>query len=125
MKRRTVIILTFVVLIFSLSELSCYSKYSKKKHIGTIKIGEHLYNEVFKVYSGGALASDSYSNYLTDSVSFRKYIGTVYYDDEELYCKTLDSNRILVYRLNIRNKSDTLEKEVYIISELKKKGKFD
>ena len=125
MKRKIDIIITFISVIFSLSIVSCNSKYSKKNHIGTIKIYDHLYNEIFKVYSGGALANDSYSNYLTDSVSFRKYIGTVYYDDEELYCKTLDTNRILVYILNIRNKNDTLEKKVYLLSDLKKEGKFE
>jgi len=125
MKRKIVIILTFSVLLFSLSELSCHSKYSKKKHVGTVKIGEHLYNEIYQVYAGGVLANDSYSDYLTDSVNFRKYVGTVYYDDEKNYCKLIDSNTVLVYRLNIRNKNDTLEKKIYLLSDLKKEGKFD
>lgn len=125
MRRRIFILSVFTFIVLSFFELSCSSKYSKKNHVGTIKIGEHLYNEVFQVYAGGALANDSYSDYLTDSVNFRKYVGTIHYDDEKNYCKKIDSNRVLVYRLNIRNKSDTLEQKVYIISDLIKEGSFD
>jgi hypothetical protein len=125
MRRIIIILSVFTFTVLSFSELSCSSKYSKKNHVGTIKISEHLYYEIFQVYAGGTLANDSYSDYLTDSVNFRKYVGTVYYDDEKNYCKALDSNRVLVYRLNIRNKSDTLEQRVYIKSDLIMEGSFD
>lgn len=113
--------LLFVILLLT----SCTSIYSKKQHEGTGIIDSNLYRERFLVYSGGALANDSYSYYLTDSVNFRKYIGTIYYDDEQLYCKSLDSNKILVYRAKRNNENDTMEKKIYIISDLKKEGKFE
>lgn len=97
---------------------SCSNKYSKSEHIATIQIGPNLYNEVYKVYSGGVFASDSYSNYITDSVNFRKYVGTRYYDDEEIYCSLSDSNTVLVVKLSKVNTADTLEKKFYKINKL-------
>jgi len=98
--------------------LSCSNKYSKSEHIATIQIGPNLYNEVYKVYSGGVFASDSYSNYITDSVNFRKYVGTRYYDDEEIYCSLSDSNTVLVVKLSKVNTADTIEKKFYKINKL-------
>lgn len=111
-------LLLFAGLLFT----SCTSKYSKEHHVGTGIIGSNLYRERFLVYSGGALANNSYSFYLTDSANFRKYIGTVYYDDDQLFCNVLDSNRILVYRAKRNNENDTLEKKYIFYLTLKKKG---
>lgn len=121
---RRIFLFYTAIIVFSFLVQSCDSKYSKKNHLSTIKINDHLYYEIYKITSGGTLASDTYSDYLTDSVNFRKYVGTVYYDDEQNRWKVIDSNTVLVYRLNIRN-NDTLEKKIYIISDLKKEGKFD
>jgi len=122
---RRVFLFSAVIIVFSFLVQSCDSKYSKKNHISTLQVDKHLFYEIYKITSGGTLASDTYSDYLTDSVNFRKYVGTVYYDDEQNRYKLIDSNIVLVYRLNIRNKNDTLEKKIYIISDLKKEGKFD
>lgn len=104
---------------------SCSTKYSKSEHIATIQIGPNLYNEVYKVYSGGVFASDSYSNYITDSVNFRKYVGTRYYDDEEIYCNLIDSNTVLVVKRSKSNTADTIEKKFYKINKLIADGEFD
>jgi len=121
---RRVFLFSASIIVFSFLVQSCDSKYSKKNHISTLQVNKHLFYEIYKITSGGTLASDTYSDYLTDSVNFRKYVGTVYYDDEQNRYKLIDSNTVLVYRLNIRN-NDTLEKKIYIISDLKKEGKFD
>jgi len=104
---------------------SCTNKYSKREHVATIPIGPHLFNEIYKVYSGGVFASDSYSNYLTDSVNFRKYVGTRYHDDEEIYCNVIDSNNVIVVKRSKVNTSDTLEKNIYEINKLIIEGKFE
>ena len=104
--------------------LSC-SKYSKKKHVTTLKISENLYNEVFKVYSGGVFASDSYSNYITDSIFFRKYVGTRYYDDEEIYCDILNGDIVRVSKVSRMSTGDTIEVKYYYVAELKKEGRFE
>ena len=113
------------VLIGIIAFASCSNKHSKSEHIATIQIDSNLYNEVYKVYSGGVFASDSYSNYITDSVNFRKYVGTRYYDDEEIYCNMVDSNTVLVVKLSKVNTNDTIEKEYYKINQLNANGEFD
>lgn len=104
---------------------SCLNKYSKREHVATIPIGPHLFNEIYKVYSGGVFASDSYSNYITDSVNFRKYVGTRYYDDEEIYCHLIDSNIVLVVKLSKDNTKDTIDKEYYNTLDLIANGEFE
>jgi hypothetical protein len=93
-------ILFFTFLVSGFIITACTSKYSKEHHEGTGIIKSNLYRECFLVYSGGVLANNSYSYYLTDSANFRKYIGTVYFDDEQILCKVLDTNRILVYNVS-------------------------
>jgi hypothetical protein len=124
-KMRRILLYTASIIVFYFLVQSCDSKYSKKNHLNTLQVDNHLFYEIYKITSGGALASDTYSYYLTDSVNFRKYVGTIYYDDEHLNCKSIDSNRILVYRAKRNNEHDTLEKKIYILSDLKKEGKFE
>jgi hypothetical protein len=114
----------FISLLF-LVVLSCNSKYNKNNHLSTIEIGNNIYYEKYKVFSGGVYANDSYSHCLTDSVSFRKYVGTIYYDDEHLFCKSMDSNTVIIFRAKRSNLKDTLEKHIYLISDLKREGKFE
>lgn len=122
---RRVFLFSAFIMVFSFLVQSCDSKYSKKNHLNTLQVENHLFYEIYKITSGGALASDTYSYYLTDSVNFRKYVGTIYFDDEHLYCKALDLNHVLVYRAKRNNENDTLEKCIYLLSDLKKEGKFD
>lgn len=118
-KSSKVALIFFMVGIFFCSSTS---KYSKKHFKGVGKIDTNLFKESFEIYSGGALANSSYSYYLTDSATFRKYIGTVYFDDELLHCKKLNSNEVLVYKISRTKEGDTLERKIYIISDLQKEG---
>ena len=113
----------FFVLLFIIS--SCVNKYSKKHHVTTLKIDSNLYNEVYQVYSGGVFANDSYSNYITDNKNFRKYVGTVHYDDEQIYCDVINNNVVRVVLRSKRNISDTIDVKYYKIDELISNGEFD
>ena len=55
--------------------------YHKRTSILNNSCAGHLYLETYCVYGGGALSTDMDALYLTDSVNFRKYIGT--YDEED------------------------------------------
>ena len=105
--------------------VSCVSKYSKEHHVSTIRMGQSLYIEKFKTYSGGVFAGDSYSYYLTDSMTFRKYVGTVFHDDEQISCKLIGSNIVLVCKTYRNNTKDTLEETLYLLNNLKEKRGFD
>ena len=102
---------------------SCTSQYSKKDHVNTIKIVDGLYLEIFKTSGGGVFASDTYSNYLTDSLHFRKFIG-VEHDNDQIRFSILNNKKICIYRVERQN-NDTLETKVYNVSELKEECTFE
>ena len=57
-----------------------YNKRSKKYHTFTNPICDgSLYIEGYTVFGSGALGGNMMSDYLTDSINFRIYVGT--YDD--------------------------------------------
>lgn len=123
MRRKSIIAALLMISSFLL--LSCDSKYSKKNHLNTLKIDDHLFYEIFQITSGGTLASDTYSYYITDSLKFRKYVGTIYYDDEHLHYKLLDSNHVLIFRSKKNKMNKNIDKKTYDLTYLKEAGKFD
>jgi hypothetical protein len=105
---------------------SCNSK-SKHTYKYTFKREENLYIEVYKAGLIGNLTSQ----YLTDSLNFRLYLGT--FDDEaaSIYCK-IDGDNIHVEQREPRKGAspqwDTLKvffKNNYSLRKLKEEHKFD
>ncbi len=94
---------------------------------------DDIYLEMYKVSAGGALATDTYSYYITDSATFRKHIG-FQHDDEDLHAYALDSSSIFVCKIRELFTEDTIEKgthkrdtvktEIYHIPSLKEEGRF-
>lgn len=80
-----------------------------------------LYREYYLVFGGGALTTDLHSVYLTDSLKFRKFIGT--YDDHQpifsFKCKK-DS----IYIENANEYRD-LKQKSFSLKQLQKDGVFD
>jgi len=123
----TLIITTVVVVSCGLEE----SIYSKRDHLKTTKIRDSLYNEVFFIRS---ILSDDigrYSEYITDSVNFRKYIYT-YNKGEWIYgVMSKDYNLLTIYKVSgevlpdNQIVFDTTKIDAYNISELKKERKFE
>jgi hypothetical protein len=122
----------FCIVAFSLC-LACSSKYSKENHIVTFILNDSLYVEKYKTYSGGVTTSDSYSFYITDSIHFRKYVVTEYYDDERIIWTKTDST-ITVYKERSHYHFydngnsvmyDTIQIGNYVIKYLVKEGIFE
>jgi hypothetical protein len=110
--------------------LSCSSKYSKENHIKTFVLNDSLYVEKYKVFTGGTTTSDSYSYYMTDSVHFRKYIGTEYHSDEQIFWSTEGSNEVIFYLAFSKLEeekivNDTTKIGAYNIQDLVREGKFE
>ena len=105
---------------------SCVNKYSKDNFVGTQELKETIYRERFQIHSGGVFAGDSYSDYLTDSVNFRKYVGTAYHDNEMLIYALSSDTVVDVYKItwNFSN-NDTLKIASYNFNDLIRLGKFD
>ena len=65
-----------IIILTTFMCVACSSKHPKKNHRVTFILNDSLFVEKFKVFSGSTTTSDSYSYYFTDSLHFRKYIGT-------------------------------------------------
>jgi len=108
------------------------SNYSKDNHLKTTQIKDSLYNEIYLIRSVGS-SIERYSEYITDSVSFRKYICTHDFG-EWLYGEILKNDALAVYKVtgslvsnNQRTQTvfDTVLIDTYNINELKQEGKFE
>lgn len=109
-----------ILIFFFISTLmTCSSKYSKEKHVGTMELAKGLFWEVYETYSGGVFAGTSYSYYLTDSASFRSYLISTNHDDE-LVQRVFKNDTVLVLKVgNAYSPSpDTIEIKWFVISEL-------
>ena len=131
---KSIKILRITLFITAIAFVGCNleeSVYSKKNHLKTTKIRDGLYSEVFFIRS--ILSEDMvrYSEYLTDSVSFRKYVYT-YDKGEWIYGEMSKNGDVLtIYKVtgtvlfDTEIAFDTAKIDAYNIAELKKEGKFD
>lgn len=105
---------------------SCVNKKSKKDYRSTTKVCNNLYVETFSVFGNGALGGDLLSEYLTDSINFRIYIGA--FDDySENYSYTLDNGLVIVEKINRDDKNNIkiLRKDTLNLVKLKKRRVFE
>lgn len=127
MKRRAirgVAILTLIILGVKFCD-NAY-KFNKDKHQHTEALGGHIFKEKFETFSGGVLMTNDYSYYVTDSVTFRKFVGQC--DEKELYkCKVLgDTIKAVKYSRRIRyGKETAIDSVFFSIKALKKEGDFE
>jgi hypothetical protein len=106
------------------------------KNTGTLcnyqtgKCGCNLYIECFCVYGYGYMTTDLNSKYLTDSISFRKYLG-VYDEGDEFINITCKGDSIIVEKNSTESidprfsKPKILEKKSYSLKELKREHIFE
>ncbi len=86
---------------------------------------QHLYVESFIITKGGAYGGDRKSQYLTDSVNFRIFIG-VYDNSDGGYSYRCKGDSIYVY--NVLQKGDTniiTDSLVFSIKMLKNEKKME
>ena len=109
--------------------LSCgYDVRSKKYSPSLTSIcGGHIFIETYPVFGeGGAIGGSVYSDYLTDSLNFRKYIGT--YDPEvRMYSYECNGDNVKIYKVLTRGTWPTnLEKTMnFSLKDLKQKKIFE
>ena len=111
-----------LVLILSIFLCSCnYLRNSKLHYRSTRHIcNDSLYVEQFLVFNGGVYGGSTISDFLTDSVNFRIYVGT-YIDDIENISFECRQDSICIDKISIE-KSDTfqaIDTKVYSIKALK------
>ena len=122
-----------VLVFFHNSNTSSWSVYSKDNHIVTFILNDSLYVEKYTVFSGGgATVCDSYSYYITDSINFRKYIGSKHNSGDRIFWNIKNHNEIEFYleytvldEINDKLFDDTTKIGSYYIPDLIKEGKFE
>jgi hypothetical protein len=123
------IVLIFIIIAFSRCGLN-ESVYSKDNHLKTTKIKDSLYSEVFFIRSMLSDNVERYSEYITDSVRFRKYIYT-YNHGEWIYGEMTQHNILTIYKIigkllpDNQTVFDTTKINSYNINELRREGKFE
>jgi hypothetical protein len=123
-----------IALIFTMIMFNCCglndSIYSKDDHLKTTKIRDSLYSEVFFIRSMLSDNVERYSEYITDSVNFRKYIYT-YNSGEWIYGEMSKNDILTIYKITGKLLSDgqtvfdTTKIDTYNINKLKQEGKFE
>jgi hypothetical protein len=101
-------------------------KYNKDKHQHTEYLGRHIFKEKFETFGGGVLMTNDYAYYLTDSLTFRKFVGQC--DEKELYRFALTGDTIIAvkYSRHIQYPKETaIDSAFFSIKELKKDGDFE
>lgn len=111
---------------------------NKKKHLRTLNLCnknaqskcKDLHLEIFSDLGVGLPGSDLTYDYLTDSSSFRLFIGK--YDDiSEILTTDIKGDSVLIVKSTMEGQSQEwqnhkiLERKVYSLKMLKKQGKFD
>ena len=119
--------ISFLVLLFS----GCgFGDCGENNHIRTDSISRNIYAEWYRCYCGGATTTDVEYVYLTDSASFRKYVGDSDYPSHILILKSKNDSIVDVYQkkqvgVYYEPRYKTKLMKSYNINELKKKNKFD
>ncbi|MBN8675570.1 MAG: hypothetical protein J0L56_15675 [Chitinophagales bacterium] len=65
----------FILLITSFAFQGCINDKSRKNHKWTFKVCDSLYTEIFSTFGQGAWGGDRDGQWLTDSTSFRIFLG--------------------------------------------------
>ena len=119
--------LFFIWTTFFLME-GCTNDRSKDGYHSTLALcGGQYYVETFTISGGGAFGGDRVSSYLTDSINFRKYLGT-YDNANEGIATVCKGDSIYIYRTKQagpHRKPDIVRRWVYTAKELKDSKVFD
>jgi hypothetical protein len=118
------IILFLVFLVYFLFRDNTYSKDEPMSSKEIAKSG--IYREVYRVYGGGVYGGDVRTVYLTDSLTFRKYVGKMF-DHEQIVMKCINRNQIAVLKLDLDKEPprNVIDSTVYSLSDLKKESKWE
>jgi hypothetical protein len=96
----------------------------KTHFVTTFHLGDSLYADKFKLYTTFSYTpSGEYSEYLTDSVSFRKYVGL--YNDYSFFKYEKKGDSLIITTVDREDTLQVYGSRVYKLSVLKKHNIFE
>lgn len=121
----------YLIVLLPFAQLSCRSKANHSSTIGVCD--KLLLVEKYLISGGGAYGGDRVSDYLTDSINFRMYVGTLdnAHENFNYECKgdSVYIERVSIEEEGIPNKTKTvvkvIEKRIVDLEILRKKNKFE
>jgi hypothetical protein len=140
MKRKSLIINLISPLFLAMLCNGCgYGDCGDNNHYSTSTLSNGIYVEKYRCFCGGATTTDLFYVYLSDSISFRKYIGIEDFPYEIIIPKSRNDSMVDVYIKTDVNYYKQIKEDVdvykekyetkldksYNINTLKKKNKFD
>jgi hypothetical protein len=103
--------------------LSLFSCKDKPKFFVASKVCNGLYREKYRVFSGGAWSAEKYEGYLTDSTTFRHYIGS--HDEYGSYHYDCAGDTIIVRKYSHSEEGKKLtEERNFSLAEFKREHEF-
>jgi hypothetical protein len=118
-------VIIMLILLYGIKSCHHYVFFGKKELLRAKLIGSNIFEEKFKSFGGGVLMSSTYTYYVTDSTSFRKYLG--HCDDKEFFRCHIKGDTIVVVKTSWRNSN--YEKPIgttyFSIKDLKQEGDFE
>lgn len=129
MQKRNILDIVIPVMLLAVFCTSCgFGDCGENNHFRTDTISNNIYQENYRCFCGGATTTDVIYVYITDSTSFRKYVGD--YDDQDyIFVKSKNDSIVDVYQTKdvgiIEHNYKTKMINSYNINDLKKKKKFD
>jgi len=101
-------------------------RHDKSNHEFTTKITDGIYLETYSIYRQGAWGTDIFTDYLTDSTSFRLFIDTYDTEDEAISFSVKEDTIILTkYHFTKDREKDIVYKKIFPIEELKSINRFE
>jgi hypothetical protein len=110
-----------LLIFFSLLFIAYFNSKNKGEYKSTIDVCESLKVEVFCLSNNGAFGSEIKSNYLTDSINFRVFVGK--YDEGTNYYSYKCNNDTIIIKYKLISESNdadsTIFEKKYLIKKLK------
>lgn len=104
--------------------MGCFDRKNKQKLFAKKLVCNQLWREKFRVFSGGAYSAELYSDYLTDSMNFRIYVGS--HDESSSFDYQCAGDSVFVRKFaHDGNSKIIIEEKILSVSMLKKSHKFE
>ena len=124
---KKILVLSVILLCLCVFQ-SCSTKSCQNNIIDVVKLSDSVYREEYLFYAGGVFGGDITYSYLTDSMSFRVYVGK--YDDNGMIIYNVCPNdSIKAYKITdiglIKHRYDTSFLQSYSVSVLRENNVFE